>query len=520
MTDPRLSFVDGLSSATEAELLQRLGGTVVHIDVGRDALVTLPGQVLVYQLSTLAARLFDRIELHGDEDVAVHADFRLLRGPFMSGLRRVLPTLRPLSPLPTNGRTVRVVVGEATLCNELPDLFVGAAEWVALISASKSLPVLEGTNPCGALAAGALAAAEIFKLTFDGCLAGALRASEVSLSLLTYAPVALESLDAQPAIPAEAAIDATLVGCGSVGCAFLQGVLLTRTLSGRLSVVDNGAFDIRNPYKYALLDWAAAQQALYKAKWARDLLTTYTGDRLAVCGFVGTANDYVATLPLDYRIPLAVSAVDTMEARLEIQDMLPGGAVNAGVAGTVVEVSSHGFGKGPCLGCLIMSQEMESWNAEPIATKLGLRVERVRELIRGNQGITRDDANDIIAAGKIPMSLVLELETYIGQPLLSFVNRLPYADTAVTPSVGGAPARVSTAFVSAFAGTLLFAEFLKASIPSLSPYRVANSYRQDLLGVPTDGLFRYERDPDGCCSCYSPFRLRVHEEKYGAGSWP
>lgn len=520
MTDPRFAFVDGVSSASTAELRDRLGGTVVLIEVTPNALATFPGQVLAYQLATLAARLFDRIELVGDEGAPVHRHLSLLSGAFLPALRNLVPTLRPLTPEPRNGRTVRVVIGEPARDDATVDLFVGAVDWVALLSTSGPRPVREGINPCGALAAGALGAAEVFKVMFDGGLRGALRAADINLSLLSYTAVAGEALMCQPALPERAAIDAVLVGCGSVGCAFLEGVLLTPTLTGRLAAVDNGVFDLRNPYKYALLNWAAAQGGGAKAEWARDQVAAHAASRYKARGFVGTANQYVASLAEEYRIPVAVSAVDTMEARLEIQDMLPGAVVNAGISGTLVEISSHDFGRGPCLGCLMMRQTMESWNAEPIATRTGLRPERVRELIQGNRGITQQDINEIIAAGKIPMHLVLELEGYIGQPLLSFLNRMPYAEASVAAPEGGAQARVTTAFVSAFAGALLFGEFLKASIPALAPHRVDNSYRQDLLGVPADGLFRYDRDPEGWCACYSPFRLRVYQEKYGSTHTP
>lgn len=516
MTDPRFAFVDGVSSASTAELRDRLGGTVVFIEVTPHALATFPGQVLAYQLATLAVRLFDRIELAGDETAPAHRHLSLLSGAFLPALRDVLPTLRPLTPEPESGRAVRVVIGEPARDGATADLFVGAVDWVALLSTSSPRPVREGVNPCGALAAGALAAAEVFKLVFDGRLKGALRGADINLSLLSYAPLQEEALMHQPPLPERASMNAVLVGCGSVGCAFLEGVLLTPMLAGRLTTVDNGVFDLRNPYKYALLNWAAAQEGASKAEWARDQVVVRTGSRLEVQGFVGTANEYVASLPEDYRIPIAVSAVDTMEARLEIQDMLPCAVVNAGIRGTLVEISSHDFGRGPCVGCLTMRQTMESWNAEPIATAIGLRPERVRELIEGNGPMTRQDVNEIIGAGKIRMDLVLELESYVGQPLLSFVNRMPYAETSVATPEGGAPARVTTAFVSAFAGALLFAEFLKVSIPALAQHRVNNSYRQDLLGVPADGLFLYERDPEGWCACYSPFRLRVYEEKYGS----
>lgn len=515
MTDPRLSFVDSVTSGNATELLDVLGGTIVRIEITPAALATLPGQVLLYQLATLVARLFDRIELPAGEEPVAHSRLPLINGPFLPGLRSLLTTLRPITEQPENGRIVRVAIGDGAGDDSGADLFVGAIDWVALLSTSRSQPVRESNNPCGALTAGALAAGEVFKLAFDGRIPGALRATDINLSVLTYSPVLGNSLQQQPPLPESIDIDAALVGCGSVGCAFLLGILFTPSLSGHLVTIDNGVFEARNPYKYALLDWATAQTAIPKAVWTRGQVVAHTPSTLSTRAFVGTAHQYVSSLPVEYRIRVAVSAVDTMEARLEIQDTLPCTVVNAGISGSLVEVSSHNFGDGPCLGCLVMGEVMEWWNAEPIATRIALRPERVHELIRTNSGMTQEDVNEIIAAGKIPIDLVVELSGFVGQPLLSFVNRMPYAEASVSAGETGVRARVATAFVSAFAGALLFSEFLKASVPTLAAYRVTNSYRQDLLGVPADGLFRYERDPNGWCSCYSPFRTEVYRKKYG-----
>lgn len=514
MSDPRFSFVDRVTSVNVAEVRDRLSGTIVRIRTSRTALVTLPGQILIYQLATLTARLFDRVELEGDDGVLVHARIRLLAGAFLPSLRDLLPTLRPTSTHPANGRVIGVQVGDDAPGDLRPDLFVGAAAWVAMLSTSAPRAVTEGANPCGALAAGALAASEVFKLVFDGRMSGALRATDINLSLLTYATSAEEPLRAQPELPDRIAIDAVLIGCGSVGSAFLLGLLSTPALDGRFVAVDNGVFDTRNPYKYSLLDWAVACQSASKAEWAAHQVETLAAGAIEPTAFIGTAVQYVASLPETYRLPIVVAAVDTMEARLEIQDMLPERIVNAGIAGTVAEVSSHGFGEGPCLGCLVMRHAMESWSAEPIATRTGLSAGRVHELIRTNSGLTEEDTVQMITAGKIPGELIVELTAYVGQPILSLLNRMPYGQTSIKSAGGIEVAQVTTAFVSAFAGTLLLAEFLKASVPALQQYRVDNSYRQDLIGIPSDGLFRYERDPDRWCACHSTFRLQVYGEKY------
>lgn len=514
MNDPRFSFADGVTSANRAEVQDYLSGTTVRIRVSGTALLTLPGQALAYQLATLSARLFDSVEVEGDDGIRVHDRIRLLTGAFLPSLRDLLPTLRPMLTHPANGQVIRVQIGDDAPSTPRADLFVGAAGWTAMVSTSEPRPVVEGANPCGALAAGALAASEVFKLAFDGRMTGALRATEIKLSLLTYDTRADEPAHSEPELPDRIVVDAVLVGCGSVGSGFLLGLLCTPALDGRFVAVDNGDFDTRNPYKYSLLDSSVASQGASKAEWAAHRAESIAAGKIESTPFIGTAVQYVATLPESYRLPMVVAAVDTMEARLEIQDMLPERIVNAGIAGTLVEVSSHGFGDGPCLGCLVMHQAMESWNAEPIATRTGLSADRVHELIRTNSGLTEKDTVRMITAGKLPMELIVELSTYVGQPLLSFANRMAYAQTSIKSSGGMEVGQATTAFVSAFAGTLLLSEFLKASVPTLQQYRVDNSYRQDLIGIPADGIYRYERDPERWCACHSPFRLRVYGEKY------
>lgn len=67
---------------------------------------------------------------------------------------------------------------------------------------------------------------------------------------------------------------------------------------------------------------------------------------------------------------------------------------------------------------------------------------------------------------------------------------------------------------SAFAGVLLLAEVLKEVCQELHSFRLANSYRQDLIGIPSDGKDCYPRESAGWCLCHSHFRQLAYEEKY------
>lgn len=506
MSDPRKSFLNSVSTAGEIIVSELTSGTTVQLVLSDDAVNTFAGQVLVYQLATLTARLFDRVELNGSETAECNEHFSMLSGAFLPALRALLPTLRPTNPsIIANSKVVRVVIGKGL--EERGAIYLGSSDWTAYYSTIEPQDVIDTLNPVGALASGTLGASEIFKNVFSGKLRGAVSAPSYTLSMLNYGfPPELE-----PSLPDHISIDATLFGCGSIGCGFLLGILLTPQLYGKLNLVDNGRFDTKNPYKYSLLDWSTAEQSIFKSVWAQQQLSKFAKDRINALSFVGTAESYVASLSYDYKIPLAISAVDTIEARFEIQDTLPGEIINAGIEGTLAMVSVHKFGDGPCLACIGMQTELESWNAKPIADETGLAPERVHALIRNNEGMTVQDIQAIQQRNTLKVN---DLESFIGQPLLSLWNRVLYSETLVNTGEATAQAPVTTAFVSAFAGIMLLSELIKSSVPELESYKVNNSYQQQLLGIPAGGTFKHSRDTQGWCLCHSSYRQALYTEKY------
>lgn len=510
MIDQRISFLEAVSPQGKEELVGILNRTEVSISAAPNTLATAAGQIVVYQMATLANRLFDNVTFEGDETVVANPSaLPMLDGPFLSEVRRVCSELRPTYS-ETSSEKIRVRVGEG---GAGADLFVGATAWSAFVSSSSPQPIRNSDCPVGPLAVGTLGAAEVFKLAFGSRIPRALVGQEYSLSLLNYGEGQKDELEPAPDLP----LDLVLYGAGSVGTGLAHALALAPQFTGTVAVVDNGAFDEKNPYKYSLLDWATASTGQPKSPWLARRLRELSDGRLEATAFAGTAEQYVASLGEGYRIPLAVSAVDTVEGRLEIQDTLPKRTINAGIAGTTAEVSVHGFGDGPCLACLCLDREQESWQATPIAQALGLNPGRAHDLILGNLPMEQADIEAIRVASRLPPEIVASLDTFLGQPLLSLWNRqVAYSDAAVSVNESGPQPLVSTAFVSAFAGVLLLAELYKEVDSTLASYRVRNSYQQELLGIPAGNVFEHLRDARGWCLCCSSFRLQVYSEKYSS----
>lgn len=233
MTEPRISFLTSVAAEDDATIRNRLRDTVVRIVAAREATRSVSGQVLSYQLATLVARLFDRIELVGDAGDGTMPSLHLTSGPFLTSLGEILRNVRPGVSVTVNGRdgspsAIRVLVGAGnTDVEDGFDVYVGSTDWTAMVSVARPQAILAPEDlPVGALAAGALGAAEVFKRVFGDVLRGSVVLNPGSaldgyaLSLLTYGSGSGEE---PTCLPQSVPVDITLIGCGSIGCAAFSG---------------------------------------------------------------------------------------------------------------------------------------------------------------------------------------------------------------------------------------------------------------------------------------------------------
>lgn len=512
------SLRQGRGDLDPAEVVGRLDTMIVAVVIGTGDAPALAAQITALTTVNLLARLFRRLVIVVPADCVADPRLPFAAGPLGEALaafaRRVHPdvhvTLEP--EIPEGACTLRIAANPTA--SDQADVYCWGAGWLARVSRDPFSAPTDGddTNPIGPLIAAALGAAEVFKVVFGDCLPDAAPAEDVRFSALTYAPDACEI---GPPLGDVALPDTVLAGAGSIGSAFLWGLAHLRSARGHLAIVDPDSLAAHNPDRAILALDDAALRGLPKAGWARDVVAPQV-PHLDIDAHECTIREYIDTLPPEYTLPLAVSAVDSVEGRRDIQDALPQRIVNASTGPSRVEVSRHeGFGgDGPCLYCLYLPELLERAPIRLWAARTGfddpkdiaemMMPENGRRLTAGNvRGVERHN-------GLEPGTL----SRYEGRPLPELLADDRWYSQALVPTADG-QALITTAFVSALAGFLLLAEAVKEAVPALAPHRLRRIYEQGLLGVPNGFVQLGERDKTGYCLCHSPFRRDLYRRKYG-----
>lgn len=568
--DGRIRFVRALRAGmgnagaawTAEELVHGLDETPIVIAMGDATASTYHAQVAALTAVNLVGRLFRRLILVVPDGTPV--DFRVpfiegTLGPALVGFaRRVSGAVQAeLASAPPPGSVVLHIAdapssmaiergGPARLKAERPrkraeseshsdrDVYCSGAGWLAQIGRRPTQPLAsapELANPIGPLVAAALGAAEVFKVVLgdaiagaengaDGDPVGAVAGLEPINDTLTYSALTYEvgGTDLGPPLNQVVRLPATtLIGAGSIGSAFLWGLAHLRSAQGQLAVVDHDHLATHNPDRAILVLDDAAARELPKATWARDMVQPWIPD-VSVEPFDGTLRAYIDTLSEDYTLPLAISAVDSVESRRDIQDALPRRVLNASTGPASVEITRHaGFGSDDeaCLYCLYLPEVLERAPIQIAMARTGFPQREVAEFLMPDAPRALSAANvrgieyhNGLSAGT--------LHAYVGRRLSDLLDDQIWYSQAPISLGGGRAALVTTAFVSAFAGFLLLAEALKEADPGLASYRLRSVYEQNLLGVPNSFQYRSQQDTTGYCLCHDPLRKKLYSEKYYA----
>jgi ThiF family len=362
----------------------------------------------------------------------------------------------------------------------LPWTVVNSNGWLARVSSGCSALASEcsHTNPIAALFAASLGSAEVFKR-----LIGLKPERGVLLDLLSFNLLTYESGSdgTGPSLPGRIPLEVLLVGSGAIG----NGVVyLLRRLPafGRIWIVDRDVFKHENLGTCVLI--GPADLGREKALFAASL---FDGE-LEACGFAEELSVFKQRLGGEVPYPQVVlGAVDSIEARHEIQDMWPDFIIDGAIGDFPCQVSRHRWGVDEaCLRCLFRPLAGEP--AEVAGSRAtGLPPERVSNAL---DVVTE---RDVIAAPPDKRAL---LQRNLGRQICSVVAEAMAQQISLESQRPGF--EPSVPFVACLSACMVVAELVKATLGW--PSSLETRFQWDTLRGPHRGQqFAQGRRPDCLC---------------------
>ncbi len=513
----------GISSFQQAEEIQ--SSYCVEVILGEKASRNYGAQVSSEVVVNLLAKLFPHVKLD------VQPFPTLLPAPLSCSIDAHLHQVRALArkwpQYPAPSKTVRLVVGS----EGEGDIYVVGNGWLVGVGPRPSILQLSSNdekNPLGPVMSGILGCSEVFKRTLgqlmpgQGTSPGCIPADEPYIfSLLDYNCVKGQPLPQNSTLSDLALENPIFFGIGSVGSACLHALSYFPDLSGRITVVDHDSrLDRRNLLRYSFLTESDLEQYgdRPKTEWIMKKLKPKC-PKLEIEPCKETANDWLGRQASDYKLELAISAVDSAAARIQVAEVLAKRVVNAATGSMTVDVTRHGFGEDgkPCLACLYEGQAAAARGINQYADTTGIPHARIVELVMKQAVLNESDLNYIVARGIISPEVKRQ---WLGGSLASLLRERRYAGVLLTLP-GGRTQIVTLAFVSQMAGTLLAAEVIKESKGLANSWH-GTRFSVDARFLPDAGPIsdlRGARDIDGNilagrCLCEHGFRREIYNRKY------
>ncbi len=256
-----------------------------------------------------------------------------------------------------------------------PDpIFAGSSSWDAHVSADSPVSVGASQNPFGAGAAACLAVGELFRLVFD--------IGEPLNGLKTLSAL---DLDSRPSLQNETieGVDvgsAVLVGVGAIGNAAVWA-LSRAPVRGELHLVDHQRIELSNVQRYVLS--TRKDDDVVKVELAAKWMT----DELLAVPHEEEWGRFVATH--GHRLDQVLVALDTAQARRDVQASLPRWIANAWTQAGDLGVSTHPWTEdGACLACMYLPSGPLPGEDRIIGSALGLTTDaellQIRRLLHTN----------------------------------------------------------------------------------------------------------------------------------------
>lgn len=395
------------------------------------------------------------------------------------------------------------------------DVYVDGSGWISAVSADP-VPALpdEDTVVIGPLSAACRAAARVHQRLLGDLQAAGVLDPRTWWSALTLQPSDAAPEDVGPPLQ-QPAVEALLMGAGSIGGATIYALARTPHLSGHLDVIDPETLEARNALKALLARQADVAAGAPKAAVAARELAHLPG--LTVHAETVTLAQWVAARPANRPLPLVLCAVDSIAARRELQDHGPRDVLNAACGDLDATVSAHRTDDGPCVYCLHIETVLDSETTRVgiLSRETGIPDRMVAELLVRSVRLNAAHLRGIEQhRGEPPGALA----HWQGQTLdVLYRERILYGEARVRS--GDASAAVVAPYVTALAGVLLASELLKRTgdpaLRATALGRLAVKYEESLAHGPAGMLTNPPRWPTSECLCRSTRRLALLRDRYG-----
>lgn len=230
-----------------------------------------------------------------------------------------------------------MVLGGRTAPSAGRVLYLGASDWSASLSTLSPRDWTAAGQPFGAMAAGALAASEAFKVAMRR-LAGLARSRAAYDRMFAAATEAVIDLAPETARSNADLGWFDLVSGGAIANSVLFALLRTPEVRGRCRVIDDDDAALSNLNRNALLLRSAVGTAKVRdlARYGHDLSIEPVSERYCEGQPVG---------------PVVLLGVDDIPSRWAAQRQQPDWLGVGATVGFAAQVSSHDMST-PCVGCL------------------------------------------------------------------------------------------------------------------------------------------------------------------------
>ena len=450
----------------------------------------LEGRLILEMTVRLLARLYPVLALQGPDEECSRLD----------GLAR---SINSQIAVTSHAPDVAVVVG-GSKTPAVVTVYATSQGWNALVSTRAVANPASTNNPFGAAAAACLAVANVFRAvmlphgeeTLDDSLVFSLRDRS------TTRDKAAGNLETQTLSRRD-----VLVGVGAVGSA-AAWCLARAPLEGEFTVVDPERVDLGNLQRYVIAqesDEGSPKVALATRELSQLRVVSYETNWAGLVAAEGWSWNRV------------VAAVDTANARREIQSSLPRWVANAWTQPGDLGLSEHRrFGNGACLRCLYLPARPVPSEDEMVASALGLDINVHGVMIRRLLYTGEQPAEDFLLAVAEALHVDFERVAPFAEGTVRDLYVQGVCGGAVLPvEEVGVPVpdvHVPVAHQSALAGVMLAAALVRGDAPANGGTDVT---RVDVLRrfgqFPTVPAQAERR---GLCICQDPIWRRAYINKH------